>query len=92
MDASTQALAAFTGVRRGELLGMRWMDVDLPNRRLYLRETKNGFLRVLVLNNLATMVIENLPPGAPFDLVLAGVDGEKLSVYTRRLFQGLGIR
>ena len=47
------ALAAFTGMRRGELLGLRWTDVDLPNRRVYLRETKNGSLRVLALNDLA---------------------------------------
>jgi integrase len=45
------APAAFTGMRRGELLGLRWLDVDLPNRRLYLRETKNGSLRVLYSTN-----------------------------------------
>jgi integrase len=86
------ALAAFTGMRRGELLGLKWMDVDLPNRRVYLRETKNGSLRVLALNDLALMVIESLPKGEPSSLMLAGVDGQKLSVYTRRVFEDLGIR
>ncbi len=37
------AFAACTGVRRGEMLALRWMDVDFRNRRLYLRETKNGW-------------------------------------------------
>jgi integrase len=32
-----------------------------------------------------------LPQGAPEGTVLAGVDPQKLSVYTRRLFEGLGI-
>jgi integrase len=85
------ALAAFTGMRRGELLGLRWVDVDLENQRVYLRETKNGRLRVLALNGLAHAVLAGLPQGAPGDAVLAGVDGQKLSVYTRRLFAGLGI-
>jgi len=85
------ALAAFTGMRRGELLGLRWTDVDLDNRRVYLHETKNGSLRVLALNGLALGVLASLPQGEPGDAVLAGVDGQKLSVYTRRLFEGLGI-
>ena len=85
------ALAAFTGMRRGELLGLRWVDVDLEGRRVYLRETKNGSLRVLALNALAINVPASLPEGAPGDLVLPGVDAQKLSVYTRRLFAGVGI-
>ena len=47
------ALAAFTGMRGGELLAFRWMDVDLPNRRLYFRGTKNGSIRVIPLNEIA---------------------------------------
>ncbi|HEU5022517.1 MAG TPA: site-specific integrase, partial [Bryobacteraceae bacterium] len=85
------ALAAFTGMRRGELLGLRWMDVDMANRRLYLRETKNGSLRVLVLNDLAMQVLASLPAGAPSDLVMDGVDPQHLTVYTRRIFAKLGI-
>jgi integrase len=86
------ALAAFTGMRRGELLALRWMDVDLANRRLYLHETKNGSLRVLPLNELAFGLLSLLPHAAQADTVLAGVDGQKLSVYTRRLFLSLGIQ
>lgn len=86
------ALAAFTGMRRGELLALRWMDVDLENRRVYLRETKNGSLRVLALNSLAVGVLATLPQGAPGDMVLADVDGQRLSVYTRRVFARVGIQ
>jgi integrase len=85
------ALAAFTGMRRGELLGLKWADVDMAGRRVYLRETKNGSLRVLALNELSAQVLDSLPQGAPGDVVLKDVDAQKLSVYTRRLFAGLGI-
>jgi len=85
------ALAAFTAMRRGELLALRWLDVDLANRRLYLRETKNGSLRVLVVNELAVQVLASLPQGAPADCVLTGVDPQHLTVYTRRIFAKLGI-
>lgn len=40
------AFAACTGVRRGEMLALKWADADAKNRRLYLRETKNGVLRI----------------------------------------------
>lgn len=85
------ALAAFTGMRRGELLGLRWLDIDLPNRRVYLRETKNGSLRVLTLNELAVQVLASLQQGGPGDLVFSGVDPHRLTVYTRRIFAKLGI-
>jgi integrase len=85
------ALAAFTGMRRGELLGLHWTDVDLPNRRVYLRETKNGSLRVLALNDLAARVFESLPQDGTGEAIFSGVDAAKLSVYTRRLFQSLKI-
>jgi integrase len=67
------------------------MDVDLGKRRLYLRETKNGTLRVLPLSVSALAVLGSLPQGAAADPVFAGVDAEKLSVYTKRVFESLSI-
>jgi len=83
------ALAAVTGMRRGELLGLQWADVDLENRRLYLRETKNGDLRVVVLNDLAMQILESLPQNGV--LVFPGIDPQRLGVETIRLFRRLGI-
>ncbi len=36
-------------------------------------------------------MLRSLPEGGPGDAVFAGVDGEKLSVYTKRVFENLGI-
>lgn len=85
------ALAAFTGMRKGELLGLRWRDVDLPGRRLYLHATKNGSLRVVPLNDLAIGVVESLTRRGPSESVLEDVDSARLSVYTKRLFASLHI-
>ena len=85
------AFAACTGVRRGEMLSLRWMDVDKANRRVYLRETKNGALRILPLSDAALTVLGSLPDGPAAALVFAGVDAAKLSVYTKRVFERLGI-
>lgn len=85
------AFAACTGVRRGEMLSLKWMDVDMKNRRLYLRETKNGALRILPIPEAALTVLRSLPEGKAGDLVFAGVDPAQLSVYTKRVFKRLGI-
>jgi integrase len=43
------AAAITTGARRGELLALRWRDVDLDRREATLHDTKNGDRRMLVL-------------------------------------------
>jgi|GEM_PF-5431590 len=65
--------------------------VDMGNRRLYLRETKNGALRILPIPEFALSVLRCLPVGAGGDAVFAGVDPARLSVYTKRVFVRLGI-
>lgn len=84
------AFAACTGVRRGELLSLRWLDVDTKNKRLYLRETKNGNLRILPVPEFALTVLASPPQGGPSDPVFAGVDPAFLSVYTKRVFKKIG--
>jgi integrase len=52
-------LAAFTAMRRSEILGLRWLHVDMNGRRLMLPQTKNGEGRIVHLNELAAQVIES---------------------------------
>ena len=42
-------LALSTGMRRGEILNLRWNDVDVPNGRITLHDTKNNERRVAPL-------------------------------------------
>ena len=53
------ALAAFTAMRRGEILNLRWLDVDLKGRRILLPQTKNGDGRIVYMNKMAVQVIES---------------------------------
>ena len=73
------------------MLALRWMDVDAKNRRLYLRETKDGNLRILPIPESALTVLNSLPQGAACDPVFAGVDPAFLSVYTKRVFKRIGV-
>lgn len=57
-------MALTTGARRGELLGMRWCDVDMDRAESVLHDTKNGDRRVLVL---LPQVLDELARFAPKD-------------------------
>jgi integrase len=50
-------LALATGARRGELLGLRWRDVDLERGTILLDDTKNGESRSLPLTGYALEVM-----------------------------------
>lgn len=53
-------LAVSTGMRRGEILNLRWAQVDLKARRVILHETKNRSSRSVPLRGLALTVITEL--------------------------------
>ncbi len=52
-------LAAFTAMRRGEILKLRWIDIDLNGGRIMLPQTKNGDGRIVYMNELASDVIRS---------------------------------
>jgi integrase len=54
------ALLAFTGMRRSELLGLRWVDLDRNGCRILLPQTKNGDGRTVWLNALACQVLDSI--------------------------------
>lgn len=53
-------IALQTGIRRGEQYKLRWADVDLRDRRITLRQTKNGTTRHVPLNTAALREFEEL--------------------------------
>jgi integrase len=56
-------LAVATGMRRGEILGLRWLDVDIKGRRIMLPQTKNGDGRIVYLNTLAQEALAAVADG-----------------------------
>lgn len=42
--------ALYTGMRRGEILGLRWEDLDFTHKVIFVKETKNGESREIPMN------------------------------------------
>lgn len=88
------ALAVLTGMRRGEILSLRWLDVDLSQSRLFLPQTKNGEGRMVYLNEGARAVLSSipLPPEASVtSKIFGGITPEQVSVTFGRLCRRLSI-
>jgi len=47
-------------MRRSELLGLTWDDIDIKSKTAYLPDTKNGSSRTVPLSSKALAVIRNL--------------------------------
>jgi len=53
-------LALETGMRRGEIAGIQWEDVDLERRVIYLYDTKNRDDRTVPLSSRATVLLDGM--------------------------------
>ena len=88
------ALAVMTGMRRGEILSLRWLDVDLAQARILLPQTKNGEGRIVYLNEGAQAVLSSVPRAPEASIVgkvFGGITPDQVSISFRRRCHSLGI-
>ena len=83
-DAVLLLTAAFTGLRLGEIVALRWRDVDLDRHVLRVRASWSGYELTFPKAGrvrsvpLAPQVADALRPGGPGELVFPGRDGNYL--------------
>ena len=86
------ALAVTTGMRRGEILGLRWLDVDLINSTLWLPQTKNGEGRRVYLNATAKAALESIQPQTvPPNALVFNLNGDYVGHTFKKACDDLGI-
>jgi len=79
-----------TAMRRSELAGLTWADVDLKNSSIYLAETKNYEERSIPLSPSAINILEDIPrqiTGSVF-----GVIPDQITGYMRRAIKAAKIK
>lgn len=74
-------LACLTGMRAGEILGLRWDAVDLDKRVARLARTKNGGARVVPLSLAAVDLLRPLAGQDP----IFGLDSSQLDSLFRKV-------
>jgi integrase len=59
--ATFMKMALFTGMRRGELMKLRWRDVDFDRRFIHILNPKGGVSVKIPLNDQARKILEDHP-------------------------------
>ena len=55
-------IATHTAMRRGEIMDMRWQNIDFAKRILHIPVTKNGHSRNIPLSHTVIRTLKRLPP------------------------------
>lgn len=72
-----------TGMRRGEVLGLKRKDIDWKNRLVTIEMSKNGQKRHVNLNDQAVNVLKSLPPRIDSEFLFP-FNGNQLSIAFKR--------
>jgi integrase len=76
-------LALHTGMRKGEILALRWQDIDLSRRVLTVQKSKNGLKRGIPLSECLTATLRALKA----DTKVIGISGRVFPISDRSLRQ-----
>jgi integrase len=82
--------AIATGMRRGEILSLRWTNVDLQARTAHLPQTKNGESRTVPLSTAALAILESREGSVASDVVFP-VTGNAVRLAWERLKVRVGV-
>jgi integrase len=87
-------LAVATGMRRSEILNVRFLDIDLAHERILLPQTKNGDGRIVYTNKIALTVLSSLSFNGetkPTDKLFSEITPSQVSVSFHRVCKKVGI-
>ena len=73
-SANFVRIGLYTGIRKGEIMKLKWQDVHLERRALTLRDPKGGVTATIPLSDEAASVFSDIPRIAEY--VLPGPDGK----------------
>jgi len=69
-------LALNTGMRRGEVLGLKWTDIDFQREIIRIANTKNGEVKVLPMNATVKQTLMRVRRNQNSPYVFCGKDGQ----------------
>ena len=82
-------IALYTGMRRGEILNLKWRDIDIKERNITIWDTKNKEKRVVPMNSMVWETFLNINKSPDSDFVFTRHNGQSRLTddYISHLFQ-----
>lgn len=68
-------MALNTGMRRGEILNLKWSDIDLRNRTITIYKSKNNEVRTIPINSQLMISLVEMGSQLPDQYVFSNDDG-----------------
>jgi integrase len=84
-------LAIHTGMRRGNIVKLRWPDIDLKRRMILLSKTKNNERHAIPMNETVAAVLHATPHHLGSDLLFPGVNGNMVTMAFQRACRRAGL-
>ena len=84
-------VALHTGMRLGEILNLKWADLDFASGILTVRDSKNGTSRVIPLDSTLFELLSKWPRMAGSDTVFPNAKGNRWT-YTNKAFRNARAR
>ena len=53
-------MALSTGMRKGEILNLRWSDIDFADCYIYIKESKSNVMRKIPMNSVIVVALKNI--------------------------------
>ena len=82
-------VAIFTGMRRGEILGLKWRDIDFKRNFITLLDTKNGEKREVPMSELVKTALIRVRKHPDSQYIFCNKDGKPYHNLRKTFFTAL---
>ena len=80
------AVAVNTGMRKGEIMGLKWRDIDFKRNIVHLANTKNGEKREIPLNETIINTLNIVPKHSESELIFVKDNGQSYGDFKKSFF------
>ncbi|MCX5712952.1 MAG: site-specific integrase, partial [Candidatus Omnitrophica bacterium] len=82
-------VALHTGMRKGEILGLKWHDIEIKRNIIHLHDTKNGESREVPMNEIVQKTVIGVLKNPESQYVFCNKDGKPYGNVRKSFFTAL---